>query len=169
MKKISVFVLLVFSSLFLSSCDPGETYYDGDVKNIISIELINYTNDNQDDFLSWVPNHFDDLKNFKLENAEVIQSLDNALIETFINEFKKIQLLSDYYAYDSPKDICIRIVYQDESFYIIYANYQKNSYGGYIGLYDKEGKVTDFTGSFNDVEDYKSLVSKYFSVDLNKA
>ena len=43
------------------------------------------------------------------------------------------KVLYKYYAYNSPKDICIRLNYEKGNFLIVWANYAENSYVGYIG------------------------------------
>ena len=167
MKKVVTIMLLLTVCFSLCSCDPGSFYIDRDELNtIVSIELIEYANPNQKEFSSWVPNHFEKLVPFVPDNATVLECLPSENIPDFLDTFAKTDILHTYYAYNSPKDVCIRLNYQNGNFLIIWANYSDNSYAGYIGEYSSDGTVLSFWGSFSSLSYYKELVQQYFDYNL---
>ena len=167
MKKILSVLIIAVLSIVLCSCDPG-TYYiqDEELSDIVSIQLIQYDNSNQKTFTSWVPNHFDDLKPFDVCKYVVIKELENERIADFVLSFKETDILRTYYAYDSPKDLCIKCNYSNGNFLIIWANYAKDTYAGYIGEYSANGTVLSFWGCFSSIHYYEDLVSEYFNHSL---
>ena len=170
MKKIAAVLLLLALSLSLVSCDPGHYRVDTDsmLLDVLSVELIEYDNPDQDHFLSWVPDHFDDLKPFEHSRVTVLNTLPEENINDFVKDFGECDILHQYYAYDSPDDIVIRCNYKNGDFLIIWADYERGSYGGYIGEYKADGSVDTFWGSFSGLFYYTDLVKKYFSVDLEQ-
>ena len=125
MKKILSVLIIAVLSIVLCSCDPG-TYYilDEELSDIVSIQLIQYDNSNQKTFTSWVPNHFDDLKPFDVCKYVVIKELEEERIENFLTSFKETKILHSYYAYDSPKDLCIKCNYSNGNFLIIWTDFE---------------------------------------------
>ncbi len=167
MKKVVSVILFLLIIFLLCACDPGFFLVDREELNdVICVELIGYENINQEKFGSWVPNHYDELKPFIIENAIVLETLPEEQISAFLDSFAETDILHTYYAYDSPKDICIRLTYENGDFIIIWANYEENSYSGYIGEYSSDGSVLSFWGSFSSLDYYKSLVDEYFICDL---
>ena len=169
MKKILVILLSAFSCLLLTACDPGSYYFDqGELEEtVIGIELIDYDNSDQRRFLSWVPNHFPDLKPMDVSAVTVVEPMDLADTDEFLTQLSQVYFLYLYYCYDSPKGICIRMWYANGEYEIIWANYEKETFAGYVGRYSAEGEVVDFIGSFCDYRDFESLVEDYFAVDLS--
>lgn len=169
MKKIVCFLSLVITCCLLSSCDPGLRYIDPDVLNqVVSIELIEYENPNQKEFFTWVPDQFHKLVPFKTENATVIETLPSEKNAEFLEAFSNTDILHTYYAYNSPKDICLRLNYENGDFLIVWANYAEKSYAGYIGEYSSDGSVLSFWGSFSSLKSYEDLVNRYFTHTLPK-
>ena len=158
-------IMLIFLML-LSACDPGQVFYEPNQKEVKSIELIYYDNQKQKSFLSWVPNHFNDLKPFDFSRVEVIETLDEQVIEPFLKTFSEYEILNQYYAYDSPNKYSIRMTYMDDSFMIMNANSDKNSFAGYIGTYDEAGNVVSFMGCFSSIDYFLALISTYFDYEL---
>ena len=167
MKKTISLVLLSILCFLLCACDPGTLLIDRDSLNdVISVDLIEYENPNQKEFTTWVPDQFDKLVPFVLDNATILESLPLEKISNFLDAFSETDILHTYYAYDSPKDICIRLNYENGNFLIIWANYSENSYTGYIGEYSSDGNVLSFWGSFSSLSYYKDLVNQYFNYNL---
>jgi len=168
MKKSILLLIILLISIISISCDPG-TYKiaDESLENVVSIELINYDNPEQDHFTSWVPNHFDDLLPFNIDKETVIKKLSDENIDGFLNSFKKTDILHAYYAYNSPKDVCIKLNYLNGNFLIIWANYERESFAGYIGEYLPDGTVLSFWGSFSGLFYYEDLVNNYFNYNLS--
>ena len=167
MKKNALIVFCMLVCIILCSCDPGTfIIQDEYLENVISIELIEYNNPNQDHFNSWVPDQFDDLKPFMLNNYKILETLPEEKINEFKESFKKTDILHTYYAYDSPNDICIKLNYSNSNFLIIWSNYKEGRYSGYIGEYSLDGTVVSFWGCFSSLTYYEGLVNDYFSTEL---
>lgn len=167
MKKIICFLCLLIMCFCLCSCDPGTyTINPNTLEDVKTIELIEYKNPNQKHFSSWVPNHFDDLKPFDTANATVIETLQEEKKADFLAAFMQTDILHTYYAYDSPIDICIRLNYENGNFLIIWSNYKKNSFAGYIGEYLADGTVLSFWGSFSGLLYYQQLINNFFIYNI---
>ena len=168
MKRTVTILSVILFCITLCSCDPGtfiieENYLEG----VTTVELIKYDNSNQKSFFSWVPNQFDKLKPFDILRYTVLEELHNEDIDDFLNSFKDTEILHTYYAYDSPKDICLKLNYSNGNFLIIWSNYKENNFAGYIGEYLPDGTVLSFWGSFSALFYYEELVNTYFSIKLD--
>ena len=167
MKKFARFASLALICCLLCACDPGTYLIDRDALNsVVCIELIQYENPNQKHFASWVPNQFDKLAPFISANATVLETLPTEMNSDFLEAFSQTDILHTYYAYDSPKDICLRLLYEKGDFLIVWANYAEGSFAGYIGEYSKDGIVLSFWGSFSSLHYYEDLVGQFFTCNL---
>lgn len=167
MKKLCA-ILLIFLCFSATACDPGTYVVEPELlEDVIRIELVNYENPTQKHFISWVPNHFDDLVSYDNTKETILEELEEEQIDNFTADFSQTDILNTYYAYNSPKDICIKLTYENGNFLIIWANYKNNSFAGYIGEYLADGTVSYFWGSFSDLAYYENLVSEYFTTPLN--
>ncbi|MBQ6798407.1 MAG: hypothetical protein IJP11_04135 [Oscillospiraceae bacterium] len=167
MKRMISLVLLIIVFVLLSACDPGSFSIDKEsLNNVVNIELVQYANPNQKHFSSWVPDQFDKLMPFVPANATVLESLPSEKTTEFLDSFSNTDILHTYYAYNSPKDVCIRLNYENGNFLIIWANYAETSYAGYIGEYTSDGTVLSFWGSFSSLNYYTDLVNQYFNYSL---
>ena len=164
MKKYITLLL----SILLTSCDPGGFRYNYDslVNEIVSVELINYNNENQKEFMSWVPDHSKDLLAFNFDLMEKKEDLPKEKMTDFLLELSTTHILYKYYVYDSPKGICIKMNYKNGNFEIISCDYERSSYFSYIGTYNKEGEVLFYVGSFSNYEYFESLVNNYFEYQI---
>ena len=167
MKKIFAIIIAVITCFSICSCDPVAVSPNRDALNdVISVELIEYANPDQKQFITWVPDQSDKLVPFNLANATILETLPEEKISGFLDAFSTTDILHTYYAYDSPKDICIRLNYESGGFLIIWANYAENSYAGYIGEYSSDGTVSSFWGSFSSLSCYTELVNQFFAYEL---
>ena len=167
MKKIVSLVLLTIICFSMCACDPGSFSPNRDeLNNVISVELIEYENTEQKHFTTWVPEQFDELAPFNFANETILETLPSEKMSDFLDAFSEADILHSYYAYNSPKDICIRLNYENGDFLIIWANYVENTYAGYIGKYSADGTVVSFLGSFSSLSDYKDLVNNFFVCEL---
>lgn len=167
MKKAVALILLSIICFSLCACDPGTFSINREELNaVVSVELIEYANPNQKHFTSWVPNHFGKLLPFDSANAKTIEVLSSEKIPDFLDAFSKSYILHTYYAYNSPKDVCVRLNYQNGNFLIIWANYANDSYAGYIGEYASDGTVLSFWGCFSALSEYTELVNEFFDYQL---
>lgn len=167
MRKFVCFVSLAIICCLLCACDPGSYTIDqAALNNVVRIELIQYENPNQKHFTSWVPDQFDQLVPFDPVNATVLETLPAEKNAEFLEAFSQTDILHTYYAYDSPKDICLRLSYENGDFLIIWANYAEGRYSGYIGEYAFDGMVLSFWGSFSALTYYEDLVNQFFTTPL---
>ena len=167
MKRIAAIILVIATCFLSTSCDPISFEIDIDaLDSVVSVELIEYANSDQKHFTTWVPDQSDKLVPFNLANATILETLPEEKISGFLDAFSTTDILHTYYAYDSPKDICIRLNYESGGFLIIWANYAENSYAGYIGEYSSDGTVLSFWGSFSSLSYYTELVNQFFAYEL---
>ena len=159
MRKILAIIIMTIICISLCACDPIRYNADREALNaVVSVDLIEYENSEQKEFFSWVPDQFDKLVPFVLDNATTLESLPSEKISDFLDAFSATDIFHTYYAYDSPKDICIRMNYENGKFLIVWANY--------IGEYSADGTVLSFWGCFSSTHYYKDLVSQYFNYNL---
>ena len=167
MKKIIALILLTTICFSMCACDPISFVINREsLDDVIGVELIEYVNPDQKHFITWVPDQSDDLAPFNLDNTKVLETLPEEKISDFLDAFSATDILHTYYAYNSPKDICIRLNYENGDFLIIWANYAENSYAGYIGEDCADGTVSCFWGCFSSISYYRDLVSQYFNYTL---
>ena len=167
LRVLSSMICLLLICFSLCACDPGMFSIDRDSLNdVVGVDLIEYANPNQKHFPSWVPDQFDKLVPFVPDNATVLESLPSEKISDFLDAFSETYILHTYYAYNSPKDVCIRLNYANGNFLIIWANYSANSHAGYIGEYSSDGTVLSFWGSFGSLNNYKDLLNQYFNCNF---
>ena len=85
MKRMISLVLLMIICFLLSACDPGSFSINREsLNNVVSVELVEYTNPNQKHFSSWVPDQFDKLMPFVPANATVLESLPSEKTAEFL-------------------------------------------------------------------------------------
>jgi hypothetical protein len=168
MKRLLTFLITIISICLLASCDPAGYYFDAKElkQNIVSIELIEYKNDKQDHFISWVPNHMDDLLPMNLENITNLKKLDESRIESFIDALSNQYILYKYYSYNSPRGLSIKMNYCNGNYIIISYDHENTSFSGYIGIYTSKGEVSDYIGCFSNYDSYKFLVNYFFEMNI---
>ena len=139
MKKIIVLFLFVLNLITLIGCDPGSYYYSYEDlnSNVISIELINYMNDDAVELFE----KRDKVKPFDFDKLDVIEVLDIDKNSDFLLEFSKITFMLVWRHLDSPKGESIKINYNDGSFDVICYYVQ------FSCQYDELGNVKNFIGS----------------------
>ena len=167
MKKTISLLALATICCMLLSCDPS-TYVieDETLSRVTCVELIQYENTDQKHFVTWVPDQFEELVPFELSRATVLETLPAEKTSAFLEAFSKTYILHTYYAYNSPKDLCSRLRYENGDFLIVWENYAEHSHAGYIGEYASDGSVLSFWGSFSALSEYENLVYEYFAYDL---
>ncbi len=165
MKKILIVLCLMGLCFSLAACDPGsETLDEGELSlDLTAVELVFYENPEQEHFSSWVPDHSEDLRPFVPENMRVLQRLDTEKQEDFLRQLSQEEILSAYYAYDSPAGYCLKLTYANGEFLILNCNTQSRSHQGYIGSYSAEGEVLEFIGCFASYYSFEALVADYFA------
>ena len=93
MKKIFIFVFMLALCVSLTACDPGAycLSFDELTKNVVRIDLIDYNNPDQKGFISWVPDHSDDLLPFDNSKCTLLKQLDD---EKSVDFLKNSELLA---------------------------------------------------------------------------
>ena len=160
-KAVIISLCLILIVLTLSSCDPlmyspTEKY----LEDVVSIELIRYNNPDQKDFISWVPDHSDDLVAFDNSRVEIIEILDNEKFDAFSTAFQSTEIMHTYYRCDSPDGVCIRVNYENGEFLIIGMDY--------IGRFLENGEVSAFAGCFSSRTYYTDLVNNFFEYQVQE-
>lgn len=118
MKKFVFFMTIVAMSFILCACDPSIYTIDREQLNdVVNVELIEYDNPNQKHFAFWVTDQFDRLVPFQIANATVLETLSADKTADFLESFSQTDIFHTYYAYDSPKDICLRLNYENGNFF----------------------------------------------------
>ena len=167
MKKVICFLSFILICCSLCACDPAPYTIDpAALEQVTRIELIQYENPDQEHFFSWVPDQFDQLVPFDPDRATVLETLAPERNAEFLEAFSKSDILHTYYAYNSPKDVCLRLQYENGHFLIVWANYAEKSFSGYIGEYTADGSVLSFWGCFSALSYYLELVEQYFAYPL---
>ena len=157
-KAFLALMCALLAVLTLTACDPGSFSFRHEselLENAVGVELIDYKNDGRTHFRSWVPDHSRSLKKFNLQNATVLKTLDAAKLPAFLQELSAADILSEYYAYDSPGGECIRVNYENGDFLILCC--VDGSYRGYIGFFTADGAVKRFIGCFYSYDSYEAL------------
>lgn len=164
---IALLIILPVLCFVLIGCDPcSYSFNRQELSDVVKIELINYDNPDQEHFFSWVPDHTSDLKSFDNAKMTVLENLDDNNISDFIDDLCECDVLDTYYAYDSPKGICIRLSYSNGDFMIVWSNYEKKTFSGYIGKFSSKGDVSEFIGCFSSYDSFEALVNNYFQTQI---
>ena len=168
MKKAVLSIAFLLLILICSACDPSPYQFDyQDLSHkTVCVELIQYDNPDQKTFLSWVPDHSSDLAPFQNSNVTVLATLEENQNADFLKQLSKAEILGQYYVYDSPKGLCIRISYSNGNFLILNCNQEDESFQGYIGTYSESGEVIDFIGSFSSYDSFYSLINDFFGTAI---
>ena len=168
MKKFTslLAILLVVCSLCaFAACDPNTIYIEAEeLADIVSVQLISYDNPQQKSFISWVPDHTSDLKPFDTSKISVLETLDREAIPELLETLTECPILDRYYAYDSPKGLCLKLNYSNGDFLIV--NCHQDSFTGYIGKFAPNGEVVQFIGCFVGVTSFETLVNDYFQTKI---
>lgn len=167
MKKRICLIIPVVLCLLLCACDPGmESIGKDTLDDVVSIDLIRYDNPEQKEFASWVPDHTKQLKPFDPEKVTVLETLPEESIPALTEALSQAEILGSYFAYDSPRDVCLRLTRKDGSFLIAWADYEEGTFGGYVGEYAPDGSVLTFWGCFEALSAYTDLVDGFFAYRL---
>lgn len=138
MKKKLEFLLLILIVLNCFACEPATFYFDYEElkENVVKIELINYNNLDA----KKINNEIEAIQYFDFSKMEIIETLPGDKLEAFLGELSAYGLLLGEYCLDSPKGICIRIVYQNGDFEVLGV---KEEYGG---TFEANGNLKRFIG-----------------------
>ena len=152
MKNI-VLLVLIFSLVVLTACDPNSYIYDCDTlkTNVELIELINYDNADADQLFEARKK----VKPFDFSKSYLISTLPKEENDEFLLEFSEIEFMLVWKHMDSPVGKSLKINYTDGSFDIICLEAQ------FSCQYDCYGNVDFFIGSGGG-QALETLVKHYF-------
>lgn len=165
MKNKSLCLLCIVFMLMLTACDPPPpvsipiSELEGQVSKV---ELIHYENPKQKSYRFWDMNHSKQLKPFNDDNDTVIAELPPERIPELLNRVSAMELIPGLYPFDSPKCLCLRLTFIDDSFMII--NCDEHDSLGYVGTYSNDGEVLDYIGSPNSIREYADIIGDFFDI-----
>ncbi len=168
MKKPQFLLLPLLLCLFLTSCDPMSNHYDYDAlaESVESVSLVQYENPDQKKFGTWVFHQFTRLKAVDMEKITLLETLDGEKLPDFLQQLSDETILDTYYAYDSPRGICLRLNHKNGDFTLITCDHENKAFRGYIGRYTADGKVASFVGCFADYTSFSDLVNGFFTTQV---
>lgn len=157
-------VAVLILCMMLTACDPNRMHYDYNdlANNVVSVELIEYENPDRVKFWSWIPDFSDKIKPFDPEKVTVLETLDEERMPDFFTCLSEANIFDEYYVYDSPHGICLRLTYQNGDFTVFTSDYENQSYGGFICAYSSDGTVKEYIGSFSSLLYFQNLVNDFF-------
>lgn len=167
MKRVIILTFALIICLFSVACDPGSYSFTKEeyLADVVGIDLVIYSNDKQKSFASWVPDQEDKLVPIDPDNLSIVETLDEESYPAFIEQLSKVRFLYKYYAYDSPRDICIRLIHENDDFTLINVD-RSGGFSGYVGRYDSSGKVLFFVGCFENGSDFINLINDNFEAQI---
>lgn len=167
MKRIFIFVFIIALCVSLTACDPGAycLSFDELTKNVVRIDLIDYNNPDQKGFISWVPDHSDDLLPFDNSKCTLLKQLDDEKSVDFLKNLSRSDILYHYYVFNSPRGISLRLTYENGDFLIVNCDSENEAFVGYIGKYSADGKVLEFYGCFSSYHYFERLVDMFSDSD----
>lgn len=147
MKKIVLFFVLFPMIFILTACDPPMFDHRDLSGEILSVEYIKYSAEN--DLTK------QNLPEFDFTNINVIAQLSSDKIDDFSLDLSKIFIVKYYNKPNSHDECCIKVNMKDETFEVISKN-------RLIVKYDKNGEVLEYIGMLDDKNDFERIVNKYF-------
>ena len=160
MKKFIAVILFIINVFCLSACEGIASYSFEFEEEGVGVELIYYNNlDAKEITLSSIYHHIDysEILDFDFSKMTVLETLSKDCLDDFVNETYFYELgpfVTDPPRYlDSPKGLCLRIIYQSGSFEII----SHDEF--YAGSFYADGSVRRFIGICLVGE---KLISEYF-------
>lgn len=113
--------------LILSACGPISPppihLQKSELENkIVKVELIHYENPDQEfykKYKSYTSDHFKELPSYDESNETILKELPPECISDFLDRVSEAEILPVYFFCDSPKCLCMKLTYNDESFLIL--------------------------------------------------
>lgn len=165
MKKMLV-TLIVFFSIFLTSCEPESYFFKNNSRNdeVVSIELISYVSDEVA-----VIENIEEMLDIEISDIDQLEVLDVTENEEFITDFSNIEFFLGYSHLNLPDGIGVKINYNNGDFLIVTDSFNsEQSFGGNAVLYDSEGKFIQYYGSFSWKQDFEDLINSYFITQVEE-
>ena len=140
--------------------------YEDLTENVVSVELINYNNPDAKILTYHYGSQDSKLLSFVFEEMTVLEALDAEHFDDFFQQLSQVEILYEWYSYNSPKDICIRLVCENGDFEVLSCDYKNHSFYGYIGRYNTNGDVIEYIGTFEGLPDFENLINTFFTTEL---
>lgn len=155
--KSMFFLLTIILIILLSSCDYSYHLFYNDDKEVTLVELISYTCNDAVEHI--------EIGEYNPNSFIILESLEEAQIEIFIEELSEIGGISSRYKniVENPCGTGIEITYEDDSFTVI--TVYEDSDAIYLGEYDSESELQDFFGINRQdiIDDFTDLIEVYFN------
>lgn len=168
MKRIVAVILTLVLLLPLYSCDPMPYNFDYQElkQEVIGIELIEYDQPKTKHYTFNMGSFIIKPLPFDEGRATILETLDEDEYDDFLRQLSEENILYKWYSYNSPKDICLRLIYENGNFLVLSCDYANESFHGYVGSYNSEGEVLEYYGSFEGFSSYERLVNEFFSLHI---
>ncbi len=164
-KKIIILFMMITCLIFLVGCDYEVNLYNENVRNgleIIKIELVEYNLD-----FDYANN---EMEKFEVNHIEVIDTLNNDLIDSFLEELSTIGGITSKpkNPIKSPCGIGVILTYEDEGVTILTVIEDCDDLIMYIGDYDQNLNL-EYYESFiwaEVTDSFKDIISNYFEYNI---
>ncbi len=157
MKKLLTIICIIALLVTLTSCDPGVFQFDYDELkgNVVRVEYIYYDNPDAIRLDEFLVNKKDKLRPFDFDKMEIRSTLSQDNMDEFLKDLCKHEIMMHWIHLDSPKDECIRLVYDTGDFEIITKRKSE-----YAGSFYSTGEPKRFIG--DGISD--SIFSRWFEM-----
>lgn len=168
LKYIITILLLTLTMLFtLTSCDPTECDFNSYkiLEDVISIQLIDYKNDGEVNWLSWIYGDITYIKPYDFTKEEVIETLDEDRIDSFVKEIKEFGFFIKDSA-DSASGKSVKII-KNNGYFMIFSGIDMslaNELRDFVVLYNSKGIAEEHFGVYLDIAGFRDCVSSYFEL-----
>jgi len=163
MRKIISLSFIFLLTISIFACEPNKYYFKNNTRTdeIVSVELISY---NSDDVA--VTESTNQMLDFKTNNMEVLETLDQTKIVGFYTEFSNIEFFQGYPHLNTPDGMGVRIIFENGDFLIVTDGLiDEVRYGDAI-LYNSSGLFIEHYGGLSWRQNFIDLVNEYFEVQI---
>lgn len=160
-KYLCMMISVVMMLGTVSGCDPVVYRFDAEQlkQETVRLELIYYENEE--------PKHTEVTEDmvlvFKQEKARLVQVLEQDKINAFIDEFSMVRFHHRDICAEEPVGYGLRIILQNNHFFIIACKLTERSAYGMVAEFDKDCNFVKHIATFAEANRFNALLEKYFS------
>lgn len=168
MKKLSLGIVLLFAVIAMSGCFLTDYYfldYDEMTREVFSVQLVYCTNDNPE----VIDDPTSEQVHFDLEKALVVKTLDESLLDEFLQDLAKLQFfLPADESVNSPVGFAIVLKKKDNSMTVISSTYTDEKIYQMAAEIAQDGSMSKNLALFSTKTEsmYRKLLNKYFNISL---
>jgi hypothetical protein len=159
---IKRFLLILSLVLIISGCvsDPNTYYFNYEELsiNVISIELINYENNNP----RIINVNESNISNIDFHKLVVLEVLPSQSIDSFIRKISEITFHKSNKSAETPIGRGIKLNYNNGNFVIISCTLTKERGYSFVAEFDDKGKFVKHIAEFADRPKFEKLLDDYF-------